>query len=287
MKKLVAIMVLLSFAGSACTPGKTEMADNGIQPNAILNKQGKTLVQRFSPPDGYRREPFADNSFAAYLRGLELKPDGAPVLYYNGAEKPNDHIYAAVVNMDIGNKDLQQCADAVIRLRAEYLYEAKQYDKIHFNFTSGFRADYSRWAAGNRIVFNAGKAAWRGSVAERANYDYAVFRSYLETVFSYAGTLSLSRELRPVPYSDLQPGDVLIQGGSPGHAVIVADVAVNRMGQKVYLLAQSYMPAQETQILHNPANAAISPWYELDKNATQVVTPQWLFTVKDLKRFEE
>ena len=60
-------------------------------------------------------------------------------------------MHLAVIDMDIGERDLQQCADAVIRLRAEYLYGTGQYDKIHFNFTSGFNAQYIKWMQGSRI----------------------------------------------------------------------------------------------------------------------------------------
>ena len=50
------------------------------------------------------------------------------------------------------------------------------------------------------------------------------------------------------PVTSMQIGDVLIQGGSPGHAVIVVDMAENpATGEKLYLLAQSYMPAQDIQ----------------------------------------
>jgi hypothetical protein len=56
-------------------------------------------------------------------------------------------------------------------------------------------------------------------------------------------------------------------------------------GQQVYLLAQSYMPAQEIQLLINPNNASISPWYEL-KNET-IETPEWTFEPVDLRRFSE
>ena len=117
--------------------------------------------------------------------------------------------------------------------------------------------------------------------------DDASFRKYLDVVFAYAGTLSLSKELKPVNFKDMQIGDVLIVGGSPGHAVTVMDMAVNSAGKKCFLLSQSYMPAQEIQILHNPSNDAITPWYELQEDAQKVVTPQWEFTTNQLMRFGE
>ncbi len=90
-------------------------------------------------------ETCSDNSFTTYLRNLSLLPKGSKVLLYNGKEKPIAAAFA-VVDMEIGNRDLQQCADAVIRLRAEYLWKHKRYTDIKFNFTSGFTAEYKKWA---------------------------------------------------------------------------------------------------------------------------------------------
>jgi hypothetical protein len=92
--------------------------------------------------------------------------------------------------------------------------------------------------------------------------------------------------LHPVEnYQDIQVGDVLIQGGSPGHAIIVFDVVVNqKTGQKAYLLGQSYMPAQEIHILKNLNNNNNNPWY-LVEDSNIIKTPEWTFSIKDLKRF--
>src|ERR1044071_8487295 len=148
-----------------------------------------------------------------------------------------------------------------MRLRGEYLFQTKQFSQLHFNFTSGFKADYTKWREGNRIAVNGNDVSWVNSATTDDSYEG--FRKYMDVVFTYAGTLSLAKELKPISYIDMQPGDVLIKGGSPGHAVIVVDMAENRLGKKVYLLAQSYMPAQETQVLMNPSNTELSPWYEL------------------------
>ena len=95
---------------------------------AALQSWGQEkLADRITPPTGYVRENCHNNSFAAYLRTLPLLPKGSKVLLHNGREKSNQAAAFAVVDMEIGNRDLQQCADAVIRLRAEYLWKHKPF----------------------------------------------------------------------------------------------------------------------------------------------------------------
>jgi len=251
----------------------------------LINPDGKTVESRIRTPQGFERIGVAEDSFAGYLRQLPLKPHGAKVLLYNGRIKENDGIYDAVVDLKIGNKNLHQCADAVIRLRAEYLYQQKQFDKIHFNFTNGFRADYVEWMKGNRVVIQGNKTGWVHNHSP-AN-AYQDFWNYLEVVFSYAGTLSLAKELKAVRMDDLRIGDVFIQGGSPGHAIVVIDLAIHpQTNEKVFLLAQSYMPAQEIQILKNPNSRERSPWYSTVFGDV-LITPEWTFYKTDLKRFAE
>src|SRR6218665_872128 len=84
----------------------------------LINSAEKTLSGRINPPAGYSRLSTDTASFTYYLRNLKLKPDGSPVKLYNGENKSWQDVHVAVVDMEIGNKDLQQCADACIRLRA-------------------------------------------------------------------------------------------------------------------------------------------------------------------------
>jgi hypothetical protein len=100
----------------------------------------------------------------------------------------------------------------------------------------------------------------------------------------YAGTLSLEKSLKPKAIKDLEAGDVFIKGGSPGHAVIVIDVAVNAAGKKMFMLAQSYMPAQEIQVLKNLEESGKSPWYSIDFGKV-LSTPEWIFSVTELRTF--
>ncbi len=241
------------------------------------------LYQRFAPPEGYSRTKTVAGSFEHYLRQLPLKPIGSKVKHFDGTIKPNQGVYEAVVDLPIGNRDLHQCADAVMRLRAEYLWRDQQYDQIHFNLTNGFLVDYNRWKSGQRVLVNGNTTTWTSSAAP--SNTYATFWQYLEFVFAYAGTLSLSKELTPVAAGDLQTGDVFIRGGSPGHAVMVVDLAADSAGNKLFMLAQSYMPAQDIQILQNPADKEISPWYRLE-NSQELETPEWRFGWEELKRFK-
>lgn len=251
----------------------------------LISPEGKTVKERIFAPEGCERIDLPQGSFGEYLRNLPLKPDGSKVVYYNGEIKPYD-VYAAVIDLDVGKRDLQQCADSVIRLRAEYLYGKGLYDRICFNFTNGFKADYSNWMKGSRIKVSGNKAGWEsGRGTTGAGYDS--FRSYLDMVFAYAGTLSLSKEMKNIPIDELQPGDVFIKGASPGHCVIVLDMAVNKdTGRKYYITAQGYMPAQDMQILKNPANQEGDPWYAVSSDE-EIVTPEWTFTEDQLYRFDD
>lgn len=193
----------------------------------------------------------SEKKIGAWMRDLQLKKSKT-IYLYNGLPKTNQTAQFAVLNISIGNKDLQQCADAVMRLRAEYLYSQKRFSEIIFKD-------------------NNSKEYKLGVLNDRKHFD-----EYLNNIFARCGTLSLEKQLKPLRnLSDLQPGDVLIQGGSPGHAMIVVDIAANSSGKKIYLLAQSYMPAQDIHIVINPMNKNISPWYDL--NGETLNTPEWVF----------
>lgn len=238
-----------------------------------------TLAARIAPPPGFARAPAAPGSWAEWLRALPLKPPGSKVHIFTGADKWRQDVHAAVLDIDVGGRDLQQCADAVMRLRAEWLWSARRQGDIAFDYTDGGRVPFSRWAKGERPS-ETGKT-WRSS--GKPDASYASFRKYITQVFVYAGTFSLARELKPVPLAGITIGDIFIKGGFPGHAVLVADMATNSSGEKRFLLLQSYMPAQDIHVLKNPADAAGSPWYALPSG--DLITPEWTFTRDQLRRW--
>ncbi len=222
-----------------------------------------TLATRIPPPKGFERVLAAEGSWSEWLRSLPMKRDGAPVMTHAGWPKWRQDVHVAVVDIDVGKRDLQQCADAVMRLRGEWLYAAGRTKDIAFNDTDGKRR--------------------RFSAAKSQTYDG--FRKYMDLVFAYAGTYSLERELTPVAVEEIAIGDVFIKGGFPGHAVLVADMVRNpQTGEKRFLLLQSYMPAQDIHVLKNPAAADGSPWYGLDFGA-ELATPEWTFKRTSLRRW--
>jgi len=255
-----------------------EMVEDTIQHHEVSKSD---LVQRFKTPPGFLRVESDSGTYAFFLQNLPLKTEGSEVRLYNGQIKWNRDAYAAVVDLEIGEKNLHQCADAIMRLRAEHLWKSGRYNEIHFNFTNGFRVDYSEWMKGRRIVVSGNNTSWNNR--NSPSNTYKDFWSYMETIFMYAGTLSLSKELRSANLENIQIGDILIQGGSPGHAVTVVDMAINKgTGEKKFILAQSYMPAQEMQILKNPNSNDI--WYS-NQIQGAIETPEWSFNSNDLKRF--
>lgn len=245
-----------------------------------------SIAQRIAPPSGFVRARATEGSFAAWLRGLALRPGRPDVRLFDGRPKQNQDAHVAVLDLDVGNEDLQQCADAVIRLRGEYLWASGRADEAVFHFTSGDACAWKEWKRGSRPTVIRDQVTWSTKAAPDASY--AAFEAYLKAVFRYAGTRSLAKELESIAdCRAIRAGDVFVQGGSPGHAVIVVDVAsrdVNGQCEKVFLLAQSYMPAQEMHILRNPKNETLSPWYPAEFGA-ELRTPEWRFANRDLKRF--
>ncbi|MBL7950915.1 MAG: DUF4846 domain-containing protein [Flavobacteriales bacterium] len=244
--------------------------------------EGATVRTRFTPPNGFVRELDAPGSFGHWLGAQRLLPNGTPVMLYNGVPKSRQDVHAAVLDISVGTKDLQQCADAVMRLRAEHLFAQERFNDIHFNFTNGFRAEFSRWANGERIQVRGNECLWKGEGSTQR--DHANLISFLDKVFTYAGTLSLSKELKNAGTTPIEPGDVFIYGGSPGHAVMVMDVAKHADGRQAFLVAQSYMPAQQIHVLKNMRHPELGAWYVLDAG-DRLYTPEWTFDWSDRKRW--
>jgi hypothetical protein len=168
MYKLVLLIITLFNIGCR--------AQNEILPQTEAKYKN---IRAIPVPKGFHRIGADKNSFADYLRNLPLKTDNNKVYLFDESLKGNQSAQFAVVKMDVGKQDLQQCADAVMRLRGEYLYSQKKYSEIHFTFVSDGKPRYFK-------DYNSG------------DLSYKNFRKYMNYIFSYANTASLKKELKSV-----------------------------------------------------------------------------------------
>lgn len=291
---VLAILLFQGCSNSNAEHGKNEsLLVSSVQTANISNNiyswiqnydSKNAIVNRIGIPEGFKRIEVKPGSFADWLRYLPLKSGNPNVHLYNGDLKRNQNVHFAVVDIDVGNTDLQQCADAVMRMRAEYLYSQKDFENLHFNFTSGDNISFNKWKEGYRTVIKGNKVSWTKSAAK--DESYKIFKEYINVIFNYAGTSSLSKELKSVPtMKDMQIGDMFIIGGFPGHAILVIDMCENpETGEKLFMIQQSYMPAQEIHVLKNDNNSAISPWYSVNF-VGDLETPEWTFTKSQLMRW--
>jgi hypothetical protein len=228
------------------------------------------LNDRIPPPRGAHRVAVAGDSFGAWLRGLPVRAPGTPVRSFRGEllHDGNDRRIAAVVELDVGSRDLQQCADSIMRLDAEWRYAAGRGDEIAYPLGHHQQLAWKPWALGQRpVVGDDDHVSWTRRA--RPDDSHAALRAYLDVVFIWAGTASLADATRPVPRAELRAGDFFIVGGHPGHAVLVLDVAEDDRGHRWALIGQGFMPAQDFHVLAHEGD----PWFSLDGDSVQ--TPFW------------
>ena len=257
--KTLFILSILAFScNNNVVSGKIEKKHIHLTGISPLPDNPYPFIKDIPLPDGFKR--LTDDAFSEYLRHISLKKSRT-VFKFNGLPKENQTAQFAVLDISVGNKDLQQCADAVMRLRAEYLFAAGEFSQIRFTDNEHHVYQFS------------------------PPYSKENFSRYLQQVFGMCGSASLSKQLHPVAsFTAIQPGDVIIRGGFPGHAVMVVDVAQNASGEKIFLLAQSYMPAQDIHVLVNPIDENLSAWYKVS-NEKLIHTPEYLFNNEELKRW--
>lgn len=251
----------------------------------LVNDLSKSTIRtRFSPPTGFFWINEQPGSFGEFITHFPLHPPNLPVRDFAGNPVEQQNHHAAILKISVGEKDLQQCADAWIRLYAEYLWLNKKFEDIGFEFTD---TQFFAWDD-YKIGFRTKEVKKKVSFINTEKFDdsYENFQKYLEVIFRYAGTISLDRESIPIKNNlAIKTGDFIIKPGSPGHSVIIVGVARNLAGKRLYLLAESYMPAQDIHILVNHKNPKISPWYELDVDAPETVTAKYTFKPTSIKRF--
>ncbi|MEM7185236.1 MAG: DUF4846 domain-containing protein [Bacteroidota bacterium] len=288
MKKITAVLLLVLVVGYFFFTRDGKVIKNTalsyVVPTGHLHEDGMTVMDRILVPEGYERSTYAPGSFQSYLQTYPLKEFGAKVVNYDG----NDYVYQSghvgVLEVPVPSNGLQQCADALIRIRSEYLWEQDRKDEIGFNFTSGHYCSWSRYAAGYRPRVSGSQVTF--SKTASANASQQNFYKYLNLIYTYSGTQSLYDELPAVTSVDeIEVGDMLIKPGSPGHVIMVVDKATGANGEKLFIFAQGNTPAQSVHVLKNPNDASLSPWYEIEMN-TMLEIPTYYFDDVKFMRFK-
>jgi hypothetical protein len=250
---------------SALGPEPAAVAGPAASPSAPwLAPASATVATAFPLPPG--AEAIETDAFGRSLLDLPLRPPGTPVRLHDGRERRTGPV--RVVDLPLVRGDLQQCADTAIRLRAEWLLA--QGRPVSFHATSGDAIPWSRVERGE-IPYAEGRGLkWR---AGRGDWD-----TYLRLVFTWAGTASLVA-YETVPATAPRAGDMLVQGGFPGHAVVVL-AAAGRGDETLLLLGQGFMPAQDMHVLVGPVDG----WWRFDD---PIALPDWTFRRADLRRWRE
>ncbi|MBR1426748.1 MAG: hypothetical protein IJ581_04775 [Paludibacteraceae bacterium] len=236
--------------------------------NRDNNPHNAKTIGEIPLPMGYTRLPANEGSYATWLRSLPLKPRGTKVHLYNST-KPSNYqwLSAAVVDIPLLSDD-EQCADVCMRMRAEYLYQTKQYDKIHFTALNGEQMSYT------------------------GGIDRKAFEKYMRKVFGGCNTTSMRESLKTRELKDLQIGDIFVYPHRKvagknryGHAVMVADMAVNtRTGKKAFLLIEGNTPARDIHIVRN-LNRFHNPWFYLNEEDEILRLNVFKFSRTDVRYF--
>lgn len=124
MKKIIPGIVIASMLLSCnkektadrISPATDKDGQEIIQNTIKINKDKNIVKERFHAPEGYDWIEEKPDSFGYFIEHFRLKDYSSPVLKYDGTPIATQHLHEAVFDIDTGSKDLQQCADAVIRL---------------------------------------------------------------------------------------------------------------------------------------------------------------------------
>lgn len=225
----------------------------------------ESIQEAFPTPEGAVRVP--TDGFGTYLGQLELAPRGTPVRDYRGQVLHRSH---RAIDLPMVAGDLQQCADTLMRIRGDYL--RREGKPVSFHATNGQELPWARFAKGEKVVLKGNDLVWTTG-------GDGQWEGYLRSVFMWAGTDSLFR-LDSVDATELiTAGDILVEPGFPGHAVVLVDVA-RRGSEVLVLVAQGFMPAQTAHVLVGPEQG----WFVYSGG---VDLPIWRFREGHRRRFKE
>jgi hypothetical protein len=246
-------------------------------------KPDATLETRFPPPPGYKRVKVDPGSFAEWLRSLPMAPEGTPAKSFAGHETlaGDDESLAGVVAIDIGSSDLEQSSDVIVRLHAEYLWSRGEKDKISYLSATKLNMPLSRWEKGQRLIPNGPNVFWAVK-SKPSEVDHAEFRKYLDAVFNWANSTSLSpRSTAVADAKELVAGDFFLQTQQPYHVAVVLDVAEKPSGERLALLGQARNPAESIHVIRL---GKATPWFNVRPPVPMFTRHSNQLSWRDLRR---
>ena len=280
---IIIVLVVISQIKEV-RPAVTAMKTVFVEPD-LINKKGNTVTTRVTTPKGFQRVTYLEGTFQYFIQNYPLKNFGSKVINYDGSEYFYQSGHIGILDVSVPKNGLQQCADALIRLRSEYLWSKNQRSKIGFEFTSGHYCSWKKYAEGYRPKVNGSKVSFHKTASKNASKTN--FYKYLNLIYTYSGTLSLYNELPKITSSNkLQVGDMLVYPGTPGHIIMIVDEAKNENGEKRFILAQGNTPAQSVHMLKNPNDNSINPWYTLELGS-YIEVPGYYFENAKFIRFKK
>lgn len=245
-----------------------------VKQYAWLNKKSQTayapLIERIPVPSGAKRVEAAAGSYADWLRHLPCMPAGTPVRDGKGRQirAGDDPAIAAVIDLHPSNRGLLNAANMAVRLRAEYLWSAGKMSESHFTFTSGDLFEWKRFAGGDRPTVHGRNVTWKHEA--QAAETRGTFAAFMELLLNYSTSINLERDTHAAD-GEVQPGDLFVMVGRPGHAVVVLDVAVGPGSGRRALLGEGLTPPQSFHVLKNADGSA---WFVMNPGAP-IKTATW------------
>ena len=258
MRKIKRIILWLSTIPVVLIAGMAWLLWGGVS-----NPAGRKTIGEITPPMGFQRVEVEPGSFGAFIREFPLQGRGARMKYYDGTLAYGQDFGYAVLDLPMISEN-EQCCDAVQRMRSEYLFSRGRYSDIHF------------------------ESFQNGTMRYRGGGDREALHKHLRKVYGASNTSTLRHELKKKPLSDIAPGDVFVyeagRSHSVGHAVLVADVAVNpKTGRKAVMIAQSSTPALTMHIVRDLMHPIKSPWVIVNEDGGTVFISGIRFADNDLR----
>lgn len=262
MERLRKILLWISAIPAVLAVGMAWVLWGGVS-----NPAGRKTLGEIAVPAGFERVEVPQGSFGAFIREFPLRPRGSHMRYFSGRLANGQYFGYAVLDLPMIS-DIEQCADAVMRMRGEYLWNTGQYELIHFHSVEGKDMRFSGGA------------------------DREALENYLRRVYASANTASLRKYMSEKDFKDVAPGDVLVyeapSAGVYGHAVLVADVAVNpKTGKTALMLAQSSTPALTMHVVRNTLHPFKSPWVVVDDSDDAISISGIRFKKTDLRGWSD